>query len=94
MTSLPFTDARNRLSEILDEVRRTHELIAITRHGHEVANLISPDDLAALEEKLEVMASFGLMRQLAQSRAAVEAGDVLDADELAELTTRRARKAG
>jgi antitoxin YefM len=33
------------------------------------------------------------MRQLAESRAAVEAGDVLDGDELAALMTKRARRA-
>ena len=53
MTVLPFTDARNRLSELIDEVARTHERVEITRHGHAVAVLISPDDLAALEETLD-----------------------------------------
>lgn len=33
------------------------------------------------------------MRQLAESRAAVEAGDVLDGDELAALMAKRSRKA-
>lgn len=92
MTVLPFTDARNRLSELIDEVARTHLRIEITRHGHAVAVLISPDDLAALEETLDVMSSPEAMRQLAESREAIEAGDVLDADELAELMAKRARK--
>lgn len=92
--SMPFTDARNRLSELLDEVERTHERVTITRHGHAVAVLISPDDLAAMEETLEVLSRPDVMRQLAESTRAVEAGDVLDADELAALMARRTRKAG
>lgn len=90
---MPFTEARNRLSEIIDQVERTHDRVEITRHGHAVAVLISPDDLAALEETLDVLASREAMRQLAESREAIEAGDVLDADELAALMAKRARSA-
>lgn len=94
MTSHPFTDARNRLSELIDEVTRTHERVVITRHGHPVAVLIAPDDLAAIEETLEVMSNPDLMHQLAESRQALEAGDVLDADELDALMAKRQRRAG
>ena len=52
-----------------EDVERTHERIEITRHGHPVAVLISPDDLAALEETLDVLFSPEAMRQLAESRA-------------------------
>jgi prevent-host-death family protein len=90
MTVIPFTDARNRLSELIDEVARTHERIEITRHGHTVAILVSPDDLAVLEETLDVLSSQDAMRQLSDSREAIESGDVLDADELAALMARRA----
>lgn len=92
MAVLPFTDARNRLSELIDEVARTHERVELTRHGHAVAILIAPDDLAALEETLDVLASPTAMRQLADSRNAVETGDVLDAEELAALMTKRIRR--
>ena len=89
MTVVPFTDARNRLSELIDEVSRTHERIEITRHGHPAAVLMSADDLAALEETLDVLSSPAAMRQLAESREAVEAGDVLDAEELSTLMAKR-----
>jgi prevent-host-death family protein len=91
MSVTPFTEARNRLSELLDEVERTHERIEITRHGQAVAVLVSPDDLAALEQTLDVLASREAMRQLAASRQAIESGDVLDADELAALVAKRKR---
>ncbi|WP_045879515.1 type II toxin-antitoxin system Phd/YefM family antitoxin [Pseudofrankia sp. DC12] len=94
MTVLPFTEARNRLSDLIDEVAKTHDRVEITRHGRAVAVLISPDDLAAIEETLDVLASRETMRQLEESRAAVEAGDVLDADELAALMAKRARGDG
>jgi antitoxin YefM len=93
MTAVPFTDARNRLSELIDTVASTHERIEITRHGHAAAVLISADDLAALEETLDVLSSTEAMRQLNESKAAVEAGDVLDGDELAALMAKRSRQA-
>lgn len=92
MSTLPFTDARNHLSELIEEVRRTHERVAITRHGHTVAVLISPDDLAVLEETLDVLSSPEAMRQLAESREAMTAGDVLDAEELAALMAKRRQR--
>jgi antitoxin YefM len=88
---MPFTDARNHLSDLIDEVERTHERVVITRHGHAAAILVSPDDLEALEESLSVLTSPEVMRQLAESRAAVAAGDVLDAGDLGALMERKAR---
>lgn len=90
---MPFTDARNRLSELIEEVARTHERVEITRHGHPVAVLISPDDLAALEETVDVLSSPEAMRQLTESRAAQAAGDVLDAHQLATLMAQRTQPA-
>jgi prevent-host-death family protein len=89
MTTVSFTDARNRLAELLDEVERTHDRIEITRHGRIVAVLVSPGYLAALEETVEVLSNRDTMRQLTESGGAIEAGDVLDADELAELMAKR-----
>jgi antitoxin YefM len=91
MTTTRFTEARNRLSELIDEVERTHERVEITRHGHAVAVLVSPDDLAALEETIDVLSSPEAMRQLTESRAAIANGDVLSAADVAELMARRAR---
>ena len=89
MTIVPFSDARNRLSELIEAVERTHERIEITRHGRPVAVLISPDDLAALEETLDVLSSPEAMRQLAESQAAIAAGDVLGANQVAALMAER-----
>jgi antitoxin YefM len=35
MTTLPLSDAKSRLSEIADEVRRTHDRVHITKNGRE-----------------------------------------------------------
>ncbi|WP_262391394.1 type II toxin-antitoxin system Phd/YefM family antitoxin [Nocardiopsis sp. CNR-923] len=67
--------------------------MTITRHGDAAAVIISTDDLGAVEETLEVLSNSDLMRQVAESRAAVEAGDVLDSDEFAALMAKRQRDA-
>ena len=43
MKTLQFTEAKARLSEVLDEVERG-EVIDITRHGKTVARIIRPED--------------------------------------------------
>ncbi|WP_236700493.1 type II toxin-antitoxin system Phd/YefM family antitoxin [Allosalinactinospora lopnorensis] len=90
---MSLTEVRNHLSELIDDVERTHERVAITRHGEVAAVLISPDDLTTLEETLDVLASPEAMRQLAESRNDIAAGDVLDADELGALLERQRRDA-
>ncbi|MGL5852358.1 MAG: type II toxin-antitoxin system Phd/YefM family antitoxin [Phycicoccus sp.] len=34
MTAVPLSEARDRLSEYVAEVERTHARVTITRHGH------------------------------------------------------------
>jgi prevent-host-death family protein len=46
---VPFTDAREALSSLIDEVQKSGQAIAITRHGKPAAVLISMD---ALEQKI------------------------------------------
>jgi prevent-host-death family protein len=54
MTHLAVADARRDLSDILNRVVYSGERIIITRHGKDVAAIISSKDLEALE-KIEDM---------------------------------------
>ena len=49
MTTVPLSEAKARLSEIADEVGRTHERVHITRNGREYVVLISAEDLESIE---------------------------------------------
>lgn len=44
--------------------------------------LISPDDLAALEDTLDLLSDADTMLQLREAQAAVHAGDYVTGDEL------------
>lgn len=90
METLPLSDARSTLSSIIERVEGTHERVTITRNGRPAAVLISPEDLEALEETLDVLSDPATMKQLHKSEAAVAVGDVLDEAGLRELVAKRA----
>jgi prevent-host-death family protein len=50
---VPFTDARETLSSLIDEVQRSGQPIAITRHGKAAAVLMNMDAVLQKIEKLE-----------------------------------------
>ncbi len=54
-TSMPLGKVKDHLSEVVDEVRRTHERVTVTTHGSPAAVLIALDDLEGLEATLEVL---------------------------------------
>jgi antitoxin YefM len=56
MTTMPLSEARNHLSELIDDIDRTHDRLTITRHGQPVAVVLSPEDLASIEETLAILA--------------------------------------
>ncbi len=60
----------------------------ITRNGVPAAVLISPADLASLEETLDVLSDPDTMNRLRRSKDAVARGEVLDPDQLRALMAR------
>ncbi len=91
METLPLSDVRSSLSSIVERVEGTHERVTITRNGRPAAVLINPDDLAALEETLDVLSDPSAMEQLREGEAAVAAGDVVDETGLRDLVAKRTR---
>jgi prevent-host-death family protein len=89
MTTVPLAEAKNRLSEYVSEVERTHDRVTITRHGRTAAVLISSDDLAELEETVDILAQPGTAEAIAEGLADLAAGRVADnAALLARYTAR------
>jgi prevent-host-death family protein len=82
MAAVPLGDARNRLSEYVTDVERTHERVTITRHGRPAAVLISVDDLASLEETLEILGTPGALEAIREGQADAAAGRFVDNDQL------------
>ena len=74
MTTVPLSEAKARLSEIADEVGRTHERVHITRNGREYVVLISAEDLESLEETLDVLDSGALLEDIRGALTELESG--------------------
>ena len=55
MTIEPLRSVRDHLSEFVDRAEREHERIVVTRNGRPAAVILAYDDLAALEETLDVL---------------------------------------
>jgi len=82
MTAVPLGEARDRLSEYVADVERTHERVTITRHGRPAAVLISADDLAAIEETLEILGTSGALQAIREGQADAAAGRFADSEEI------------
>jgi prevent-host-death family protein len=65
--SMALAHVREDLSGIIDEVATTHERVVVTRYGEAAAVLVSVDDLAALEETLEILADSALVSSIQRS---------------------------
>ena len=77
MVSEPLRTVRDHLSEFVERVERQHERIVITRNGRAAAILVSPEDLAALEETLELLSDPVALRELREAEEALAEGDVV-----------------
>ena len=64
--TLPLTEAKAKLSELVGEVADQQERVVVTRNGRPAAVLISPDDLESLEETLAVLADPELLARVRQ----------------------------
>jgi antitoxin YefM len=80
--TLPLADVKARLSEIVDRVASEHDRVLITRRGRPAAVLMSPDDLEALEETLDLLSMPGAIEQIREAEADIAAGRAVSAKEL------------
>ncbi|MEO6318652.1 MAG: type II toxin-antitoxin system Phd/YefM family antitoxin [Acidimicrobiales bacterium] len=93
MSTLPLSDAKARLSEIAEEVDRTHQRVQITKNGRSYVVLISAEDLESMEATLELLSDPDAVRRVQQAKADIEQGDFVTGDEMAQLMAeRRARR--
>ena len=74
--TVPFSEARARLTELLDEVNERHEHVVITRNGRPAAVVLSNDEYEALAETLDVLKDDEALEALRESEADVRAGRV------------------
>jgi antitoxin YefM len=79
---VPFTEARARLTELLEEVRSKHEHVVITRNGRPAAVVFSTEEYEELAETLAVLQDQEAMAALRESGEDVKAGRLSSIDDV------------
>jgi len=77
MSVEPLRTVRDHLSEFVDRVEHQHERIVLTRNGHAAAVLISTEDLAQLEETIDVLSDPQALADIREADQAYARGDVI-----------------
>ncbi len=75
--TIPFTEAKAHLSELVDRTLREHERFIVTRNGVPAAVLLSPEDLESLEETVDILQDDDLLESIRTSRREAAAGERL-----------------
>ena len=70
------------LSEVVDRVEHQHDRVVLTRNGRPAAILVSPDDLEAIEDTLDLLSDPQALKEINQAREEIAEGRVLDAETL------------
>lgn len=89
MKTLPLSEVKARLSEIAEEVDRTHERVRVTKNGRDYVVLMSADDLESMEATLELLADPEAQREVAEGEEAIARGDWLDEAQVRALLASR-----
>ncbi len=77
MSVEPLREVRDHFSDVVDRVEREHDRVTVTRNGRAAAVIISPEDLAELEETLAVLSDAAALADIREADAAYAAGDVV-----------------
>ncbi|MDP4015331.1 MAG: type II toxin-antitoxin system Phd/YefM family antitoxin [Candidatus Nanopelagicales bacterium] len=69
MNATSLTEARDHLSEIVDQVASTADIFTITKHGRAMAVVLGQDEYESLIETLNILSDPDTMAAIAEARA-------------------------
>lgn len=75
-----LSEARERLSEIVEEVAATGGEFLITKHGRPMAVLLANDEYESLIETLNILSDSDAMAAIREAEADIASGDLIDLD--------------
>lgn len=64
MKTLSLSEAKMKLSSLIDAIQATDEEVLITKNGAPAAVLVSPDEFESLKETIAVRSDMDLMREI------------------------------
>lgn len=74
MKTIPLSEAKAKLSSIIDAVEGHDEEVVITRNGRAAAVLVSPGDFESWKETAAVRANAALVAEIRRGIAALDNG--------------------
>jgi len=77
MSTQSLRDVRDHLSEVIDRVEHQHERVVVTRNGKPAAVILSPEDLAQLQETIDVLSDPQALADIREADAAYARGEVV-----------------
>ncbi len=73
MKTLSVSEAKMKLSGLIDSVRATDEEVLITKNGRPAAFLVSPEEFENLKETSAVLSDAALMNEIRKGLKALKA---------------------
>jgi antitoxin YefM len=73
MKTLSLSEAKAKLSRLIEDVERRDEEVIITRNGRPAAVLVSPDEYESWKETIAILSDKQLMRDIRAGVAALRA---------------------
>ncbi|GAB3709106.1 type II toxin-antitoxin system Phd/YefM family antitoxin [Nocardiopsis nanhaiensis] len=92
MRTLPLSEVKAHLSEIAEEVDRTHERLTVTKNGRDYLVIMSAEDMEEIEATLELLGDPEAIREVQQSKHEIAEGQALSPEESGDLLESLRRK--
>lgn len=89
MQTMSVSEAKDKLSTLIESVESTHDAVVITRHGKPAAVLISPEDLNSLQETLAWLSDPAHAAEMAEAEADIAEGRMLSLEEVRAQLAKR-----
>jgi antitoxin YefM len=72
MKALSVSEAKMKLSALIDAVNATDEEIVITKNGRPAAVLVSPEEFESLKETIAIRSDLALMKEIKKGLRALK----------------------
>jgi prevent-host-death family protein len=89
MQTMSVSEAKDKLSSLVESVESTHDAVVITRHGKPAAILISPEDLGSLQETLAWLSDPNHAAEMAEAEEDIANGRMVSLEEVRAQLAKR-----
>ena len=79
---MSLSEIKAHLSEVVDRVEGEHQRVYLTRNGRPAAVIMSPDDLSAIEDTLEILSNPAMLQEIRDAQRELSAGEGISGADL------------